>query len=930
MRSKGFLAGVIIAAVLTLFVVLGMYLANAAIYGGSPSFFNLSQTGYGPGQIIEGSLNFSLLNEPGNTLLRASIAPSNIMKNMTLLEFLKKANAQFNCTPTDCNVTYTASSPATTKVMSLTPGSEAYYGLVAFGGNVQVQNLSFEMEGSSTAPSVCYETPFKFDLLADGTVDFEYKGIGENVLEWCAQRASECFNINYATQSGSIETTPACQKIFLNKTGAVNVSILLSRVGDANNDKIVLLVYDLNGLLKGNCSFNGWEVDDSSFNYNSCVVGINEVGEPTGFYIDKADYYFVCVKKSFGAAAQYLIKKETQGDVCGFYNNPPSSAFTEDYAIYVAEAKFAPFNNEAFFNASTMIGNIPLVTYVQNYIQAKYNNNCTGNGCIIPLKFISLANQQVTLKNLAFKYAPSVGATPSVDYNFYNLTVVQPLLNMSMTVVPFSAMNMTAPTQQGQYCTVNIWLGPLSASRQFKVEAVPNVVNVFPQAVIPNQATTFRVVAISPSNRTIVSYVWNWGDMSADQTTTTPEATHTYTQIGNYTLTVKAIDNASMIGSKSFVITSNITKELINATIESLLAQINSVSSQYSALEPWYRDMVELNLSVMNTTLLTYKSQLPTATAQQLATMKSDIDMMNVPINITDSLRLLESIYYPNLENIEPQYIETVAGSAYDSSQRAQYQNAIAAWQQENVDLRISGQVKTLVYPTTSEDKVTVVNVRLDSLNAGLGAVYLIFSLPSGINYNSVKIKQGSYDIHNLNDAIGFEFSNLGSRETVSLALPGRHDFSSLMFYVSPKLEDLSIEGRVTPGKGKKAPWGLAIFFIILIILIGAGLMWFIWRGYSEKLERKLFKNKGDLYNIMSFIKNVEAKGARKDEINEQLEKAGWTREQINYAWGKLKKQEKEEKKKAAKLQKQQAKIATGKGAGAEIGLGKSPYSMYR
>lgn len=929
MRNKGILIGTIVVVLIALIIFMITF-GNAAIYGGAPSFFNLSQAGYGPGQLLEGSLNFSLLNEPGNTLLRATVMPGNIMKNMTLVEFLRKANAQFNCTPADCNVTYTASAPATTKTMNLAPGGEAYYGIVAFGSNVQVQNLSFEMEGSSTAQSVCYETPFKFDLLNDDSIEFEYKGIGEGTTEWCAQHASECFDINSATQVGSVETTPACQKIFLNKTGAVNVSMLLSRVGDPSNDRVEILIYDLSGLMKGNCSFDGWEVDDTGFNYNGCVVGLDEGGEPTGFYVDKADYYFVCARKSFGASAQYLIKKEAQGTVCGFYNNPPSSVFTEDYAIYVAEAKFSPFNGEAFFNESTVIGNIQLVTYVQNYITAKYNNNCSGNGCIIPLKFISLANQQVTLRNLQFKYFPQVGATPSTDYNFYNLNVVQPLLNMSMTVLPFSAMNLTAPTQQGQYCTVNVWLGPLSASRQFRIEPVPNVVNVFPQAVIPNQATMFRVIAVSPSGRNIVSYVWNWGDMSAEQTTTTPNASHTYTQIGDYTLTVKAIDNASMIGSKSFVITSNITKELLNATIESMLARINSVSAQYNTIESWYRDMVALNLTAMNTTLLTYKSQLPTATAQQLAAMKSDIDTMNVPMNITDFLTFLESIYYPNLENIEPQYIETVAGSAYNANQREQYQNAIAAWQQENVDLRISGQVKTLIYPTTSEDKVTVVNMRVDPLGSSLSSVYLIFQLPSGISYSSVKVKQGNYDVHDLNDAIGFEFSDLSSSETVSIALPGKHDFSSLTFYISPKLEDLGMEGGIIPGEEKGPPIGLAIFFVILIILIGAGVMWFIWHGYGEKLEKKLFKNKADLYNIMSFITNAEAKGARKEEIDGQLGKAGWNKEQIAYAWGKLKKQERDEKKKALKLQKQQAKAA-GKGAGAAgIGMGTSPYSMYR
>jgi|GEM_PF-2381268 len=901
-------------------------LGNAAVYGGNP-FFNLSQTGYGPGQLLEGTLNFSLSNEPGNTLVRASIMPGNIMKNMTVLAFLRKANAQFNCTPADCNATYSASSPAMTKTMSLTPGSEAYYGLVASGENVQLMNLSFSVEGSpGNTEAVCYETPLKIDLLNDNVIDFEYKLTSD---EFCGvPRYSECYNFATTVLDAFFnQNVPFCQKIWINKTGKVKASAVVKYWGygyggggDIQGNDIVFSLHDLNGIEKGSCSVTSF--DSSDYDLASCDIGIDpETGLPTNFYIEKPDYYYICVKVVSAAAPSFSIKAEAEPETCGFAGAPPQ-AFNTDFAIAGQEAKFAPFTEEAFFNETTAIGGVSLINSLQNYIQAKYNSNCS-QGCIIPMRFVSStqqAGQQLTLKNLFFKFRR--GNIDTTNNLFYNLSVVQPLLNMSMQVLPFSAMNLSAPEQQGQYCNVNVWLGPLSASRQFRVEPVPQVMNVYPLAVVPNQATMFRVVAVAPSGRNIVSYVWNWGDGSSEITTTEPNASHTYGQVGNYTLIVKAVDNASMTGSKSFTITSNITAELLNSTINSLLAQISAVSAQYNALEPWYRDMLGLNLSELNATLLTYKSQLATATPQQLATMKSNLDTMNVPLNITDSLRLMESSYYPNLENIEPQYIETIAGSSYDDSQKTVYQNAIAAWQQENLDLRISGQVKTLVYATTSEDKVTVVNIRLDPLGSGFGNVYLIFSLPSGVSYSSVKIKQGNFDVHDLSDAIGFEFSDLSSSETVSIALPGKHDFSQLMFYASPKLEDLGIEGGIVPGKEKGAPWGLAIFFIVIIVLVVIGVMWFIWHGYSEKLERKLFKNKGDLYNLMNFIANAEAKGAGKEEIAEQLAKAGWTKEQINYAWNKLKKQEREEKKKALKLQKQQTKT-TGEGFG-------GAYPMYK
>ena len=53
---------------------------------------------------------------------------------------------------------------------------------------------------------------------------------------------------------------------------------------------------------------------------------------------------------------------------------------------------------------------------------------------------------------------------------------------------------------------------------------------------------------------------------------------------------------------------------------------------------------------------------------------------------------------------------------------------------------------------------------------------------------------------------------------------------------------------------------------------------------YRKKYENYLFKNKNNLYNIMTYIQNAKKKGMERNEIIENLKKAKWTREQINYA----------------------------------------------
>jgi hypothetical protein len=72
------------------------------------------------------------------------------------------------------------------------------------------------------------------------------------------------------------------------------------------------------------------------------------------------------------------------------------------------------------------------------------------------------------------------------------------------------------------------------------------------------------------------------------------------------------------------------------------------------------------------------------------------------------------------------------------------------------------------------------------------------------------------------------------------------------------------------------------IVFIVLLIGVVAYVMLQIW--YRRKYENYLFKNRNNLYNIMTFIQNAKKKGMGKEDILKDLKKANWTKEQINYA----------------------------------------------
>jgi hypothetical protein len=89
--------------------------------------------------------------------------------------------------------------------------------------------------------------------------------------------------------------------------------------------------------------------------------------------------------------------------------------------------------------------------------------------------------------------------------------------------------------------------------------------------------------------------------------------------------------------------------------------------------------------------------------------------------------------------------------------------------------------------------------------------------------------------------------------------------------------------------KTEKKEWYTEIWFLvilaILIVLLILFLLWFLLRRKNKKSkEEKLFKNKNNLFNIMSYINNVKRKGMPDDQVKTNLKRSGWTPAQISYA----------------------------------------------
>ncbi len=871
MKNKTLLVALIVITLSTL-----INFSQATLYQGNPAF-NLTQSTYAPNQTIEGFLNFSLLNEPADNIIKATISKTgfnSIIKEISILDFLTNSSVTFACSQ-DCLTKYSTTGSPLNVIDEPIGVEEKYYGLVVTGMNPEVLNLTFKISGNNiNGDHVCGESPIKMDLLNDGTIDYEFAQPSED--EWCSDlRSSNCFSS--PAMETELETTPFCEKIFINKTGKVEVAARLkfdSEEGEksAGDRDIEFYIYDENGNKKGNCSVDYFDYED--YNLASCEMSSYIDEEPTGFYIPEAKDYFVCIGLSLQASATYYIQKESDSPICGIYGTPsPDKEYAEDYEIYLKEAKFSPFDDESIFNEKTKIGETNLLDYVNAYIKTRYNENCT-NKCVIPLKFISKVSQDITLSDLELKYQ-SPGHSSTTVYSFYNLLVNQPKINLTKQAIPLTAININAPEEIAQNYRIGIQYNSISlGSILFKVEPVPTIQSLFPLTAVPGQSTTFTVIAIpSSEGGQIMNYTWNFGDGS-EEVTTIPRVNHIYSS-GTYTLLIKATDSLGKIGTKIFQISTALSKEGLDASYlkkKQLFSGLSALS-----LESWYSNLI-YNSSQINESLFLIQNQLNSANPD-LNSIKSSLDSLKIPVSVSTSLNVPESQYIPDIQKINLDYLSDLGAGTYTDSEAVK--NAVGLWQ-EDVSFSLGLTVKKITFDDNSEQEISVFTLRANSQDD----IYSVFELPSSISPNQVKIKENIEPYAGFNNALGF---NSPGTFLVTLAIPLKTEVSSINFYSSPVYSSLSLDNgdNGNNGTGGSSSILLPIIVGILVIIIVIVILVLIWKnkGKSSSPENSnsdSFENPADEYNIVSYIQSSLLQGKSKPEIEQELLSQGWTKKQID------------------------------------------------
>ena len=826
------------------------------------------EASYGPGENLRGWLNISLKNEETSSLLSAFESKIKILDFLTNNDL--EAGEDFICIPSDCNTDYDDSEKELSKTFSLAEGERKLIGLKLQGYvEEELSSFSFSMNVSSDAQESS-NPQLLINILDDEDIEWQpYTGSGN----FSAQNYS-CFESDDAEGQAELIQTEYCEKITLSSSPNIKVGADVSKVSGSANFEFNIYTDEQEHL--ASCSASA-----TASGKISCVVDLK---------VDEEKDFFVCINaKTSIDENKYTIAYE-QNEPCGFSGE--YEEYDYDFAIFAQAGKYASLrsfilNDDELEAAGSSVTD--LASYIGEYIDERYENNCT-NDCIVPIEFVSNANQEITLSNSRLSYSAGISKTTN---DLYELEEKPALINMGFKKLDLEKSNLTVPASYGNK-TLVLSLGSTNIlTKTITIVKAPIINYVVPL----NLPAGLPVKFIVSASGNATEYKWNFGDLS-EETTTTNSVYHTYNDTGTYELKITASNN---IGSsaKTFSVSVRSPEEEINETLAAKKSKLNALKGNLSKITEWYKGELEkqINSSDLETELRNIERRYQDASSDEYVEIMLDLQEIKIP-----SLSIIEEKggYLPDVEIIKPFYLAEISGEEVDDPDK--YKDAIISWIIEYLDLNIEGKTYYADYEGRKENILSVFALRITPKKEFIRDSYLIIDK----NYDGLKFKE-NYNEKVVGEAVGITFSELtqGQEKIIEFASPEKMEVISLPVYISPEFSQLPnvvapgpcdndnvCEGEIgeteencindcatwwTKWKGK---------IILLIILLICAFIAYIalQEWYKRYYEKRLFVNKNDLFNLVCFMDNALNQLLDKATIAKKLKDYGWEGEQIAHA----------------------------------------------
>lgn len=796
---------------------------------------------YNQEDFVRGWINISLANVDLNSTFE-----SNQGDTITLFDLLKLSNLFTDCDTPNCDVDYDTSNAEAVKVLNLVKDEEKLVGFKFSENLLGIDSIDFNI--SSNAPKSCYNQ-LKLDLLDDGFLDFANTNVAG---EFCSfSRTKGCFNDGAAFQEGLLTSIQVCQRVTLPETRGFMLGVDISSIVGEGTKTVNMGIYDLNGLSVGACS----------------ISSINSSGEffcETPGFSDKTADYYVCASGNGDTKVNFY---EDSQNGCGFAGMIPGDE-TFSYNLIASSMQFDVFEN---FSISDYYSGF--VSDARYYLESKYGNlDCKDKNCVVPIKIISGVTQQVILSNLYGIYQIS-GIAREISPEFYDLSEIPLKYNSGFQQIYLDKANFSVGDKEVFLLKLN---GEEIFSEDIVVRNTPLINFLNPQIVVAAVPTEFSVsIDTSKTNSSVVSYVWNFGNGDV-RNTAENSVSYTYNSTGSFNVTVSITDSNQLVNSKSFNVLVDTPIRAVNATLVEKFNSLNNVKSELNSFSAFAKSSLEsiFNLGDAESKLTKIKIDFDSAVLgvsddYYIGLMK-DLLGISLPNSVVVSKSAQMIPFYFEKDKINMDALTLLEGE-YPAERKQDYEEAVLSWSLENL-------VNLITYKEISADYDDELNVVLNVFELDVKGdlektPYLIFKKMEGLSFDK------DYNKREIGDYI---FIPLSDNLKIVFSLTEEISFSDLPLFISPTIDNLNVSEEVVEDNGVSR-WVLFWLIIFFLVLVAVVVYIILQRWYSKKYENYLFKNKNDLYNLISFIENSKKKGTSEEKIVESLKKSGWKGEQLRY-----------------------------------------------
>jgi len=845
-KLKGFLILILLISVLTFFVPQ----ASATFSLGTPNY-SISDI-YGPSQDISGWLNISFSGESLDSLFESDIGSEDNSINLSdLLE--KNPGYAKTCSPVDCGADYSAISGATSKQATLIVGEEKIYGLRLTGNIGSISSIGFNVQSDAVVSCV---DQIKIDIFNDGVIDFINN---KSTSEASCSIDSGCY-IDTGGDSEYDLTGQYCQKINLSESPGFVLGAWVKKSGERN---VTIGLFDSSLSEIKNCKLPD---ANASGEYVSCSVdySVKEQGE-----------YYACVYPTAGSGI-YKIKGHTTtaGAGCGFSGVTMPGTMSAAYDIF---AQGRQFDSPGTLQISNSLpGGNSISDLATEYLDQRYASLDCSSECVIPIKLISEANQNITLSNLALTYTQqSVGQL--TETRFYDVGTEPAMITSGFQRLYLDAAGFTVPDNVNRNYTFSLeFNGDSVLSEKIQIKDVPVISSLTPVQAAAGFPQEFIAKISSKYNLTRVT--WDFGDGTPGTTllgSTGNKTIHTYSQIGEYPLTIDVTDSRGLSGKRTFLINVTSPRDLIALNLAQMKLSLVAIKSGMSTLDAFSKSAINFSLSlpITETSLNSIESRYNAATEEQLSAIVADLLRIRLPSFITKTKTSSGAPLFSSESDVDLNALESIAGGTIGEGSREDYAAAAAYWAFYNLNVNVSFNEFSGAYNGNLEPIVKTFRITAREDRDISYDYYLIMPALDGF-----------YSENAFRNQSGYVYINMKDYNTVTFSTTEDVDVINLPAFISPSVSRLNLAETTLPEEEKKNK-GL-IFGLVFFALLFAGIIVYVilQQWYKRKYEKHLFPNRNDLYNMANYIHNAKKKGMTNSDIESNLKKAGWSAEKIRYA----------------------------------------------